>query len=196
MIIQQTTIFCEEVEAKPSECALTSPRCQLAALWGGKKVSPQSNCRLTGSIFVSRWTAPSVNTLWSLTSALTFSFFPSVTWICKGKTWLKLYKKKKKEKGLRSLLQLGYRHALVTEPEVAGWAKHLPLPANEILNKTLSLIPHTHMGAHSHTVQTHKHRRPLHRAPRSPSWGLSQKNTPFVGTWSNYFSEHSCFFFI
>lgn len=65
---------------------------------GKKKVSPQSNCRLTGSIFVSRWTAPSVNTLCSLTSALTLPFFPSVTWICKGKTLLKLYKKKKKKK--------------------------------------------------------------------------------------------------
>lgn len=53
----------------------------------------------------------------------------------------------------------------------------------------------THTWARTHTqYRKHKHRRPLHRTPCSPSWGLSQKNTPFVGLWSNYFSEHSCFF--
>lgn len=37
MILKRAAISCEEVEAEPSECALTSPHCQLAALWGEKK---------------------------------------------------------------------------------------------------------------------------------------------------------------
>lgn len=54
-------------------------------------------------------------------------------------------------------VQLGYRHSLVPEPKVAGQAKHLLFPANEILIKALpaqldsthSLRP-THKCANTH----------------------------------------------
>lgn len=78
-------------------------------------------------------------------------------------------------------VKLGYRHTLVPVPEVAGQAKHLLFPANEILNKTLPAQldpththPHTiaqgHIHKHRHTFQfsgthIHTHIEPLQSQP-------------------------------
>lgn len=84
-----------------------------------------------------------------------------------------------------------YRHTLVPEPEVAGQAKHLLFPANEILNKTLPAQPdptHTHPHTQLHKdAFTNRHTfqfsgtRTHMQNPCSPSQGLSTENTPFVG---------------
>lgn len=156
-----------------------------------KKVSPhQSNCRLTGSIFVSRWTAPSVNTLGA---------WPQRSLVLSSPVWLEYVKEKRGRRRKKKcsavcsswvtdrLLSLSQRW--LAGPNIS----HCLLMKSPIKPSAWSLT-HTWACTHTQFRNTNTGARST-EPPAAPAEDYPRKTLLLLGRGQITFQSHSHFFF-